>query len=217
MIFTTPQHTMQHMTNIATPASPNNVNPAYLVLNTNYNRQRMVNNEQINKFRQDREVVIQPPQDPKKKSMKWGEPTWFLFHTLAQKVKDEDFKNIRSELLNIIYSICVNLPCPDCASHATSYMNNINFNVIQSKQQLKDMLFAFHNTVNLRKGYKLFNHDELDEKYNSANTNSIIRYFMEHFKNRHSSIHMIANDMHRGRIVNILVSWFNVNIVHFEP
>jgi hypothetical protein len=61
------------------------------------------------------------------KKMKWGEPIWNLFHVLAEKVKEETFANIREELLNIIYTICANLPCPDCANHATTYMNNINY------------------------------------------------------------------------------------------
>ena len=85
------------------------------------------------------------------KKMDWGEPTWFLFHTLAEKVKEEEFQNIRVELLNIIYSICSNLPCPVCSTHAKQHLNGTNFNNIQTKQQLKDFFFHFHNIVNQRK------------------------------------------------------------------
>lgn len=160
---------------------------------------------------------LTPTQEKKKKPMKWGEPTWFLFHTLAEKVKEENFQQIRKELLDVIYTICVNLPCPTCATHATQYMNGINFNTIQTKQQLKDMLFSFHNTVNGRKQYPLFDYSELDAKYSSANTINIIQNFMVHFQDKHSSIHMIANDMHRARIATILKKWFNENIVYFQP
>ena len=31
-------------------------------------------------------VQSKPPVPPAKKPMKWGEPTWFLFHTIAEKV-----------------------------------------------------------------------------------------------------------------------------------
>lgn len=153
---------------------------------------------------------------PPKKQMKWGEPTWFLFHTLAEKVKDEYFVQIRKELLDVIYTICVNLPCPTCAVHATQHMNGINYSTIQSKQQLKEMLFSFHNTVNTRKQFPLFDYSDLDTKYSAANTVAIIQNFMVHFQDKHASIHMIANDMHRARIANILKKWFNENIQYFN-
>lgn len=154
---------------------------------------------------------------PKKKPMKWGQPTWFLFHTLAEKVKDENFSQIRKELLDVIYTICVNLPCPTCAVHATQHMNGINYSTIQTKQQLKDMLFAFHNTVNGRKEFPLFDYSDLDAKYSAANTVAIIQNFMMHFEDKHASIHMIANDLHRARIAKILKKWFNENIQYFNP
>jgi hypothetical protein len=150
------------------------------------------------------------------KTMKWGEPTWFLFHTLSYKIKDEYFVIIREELLNIIYTICYNLPCPDCANHASDYLKSINFNSIQTKEQLKKMLFIFHNVVNTRKGYELFPYENFDDKYSKANTINIIQNFMVYFKNKHSSIHMIANDLHRNRIANSLMEWFKNNIKYFD-
>lgn len=152
---------------------------------------------------------------PKTKSMKWGEPTWFLFHTLAHKIRDEYFQKIRKDLINIIYTICTNLPCPDCAKHATEYMNNINFNTIQTKEQLKNMLFVFHNTVNGRKNFPIFPRDELDSKYSKANTVNIIKNFMVHFENKHKSIRMISDDLHRARISNNLKQWFSENLKYF--
>ena len=158
-----------------------------------------------------------PPHEPPKKKMKWGEPTWFLFHTLAHKVKDEYFSIIRKELLNLIYTICNNLPCPDCASHATAYMNGINFDSIQTKTQLKQMLFIFHNSVNQRKKVELFQYEDLDTKYDAAILVPIIQNFMNHFRDKHSSIHMIANDLHRGRIANSMTEWFQKNLKYFNP
>ena len=153
---------------------------------------------------------------PKKKSMKWGEPTWFLFHTLAEKVKDEAFPYIRTELLTIISTICKNLPCPDCAGHATEYINGINFNNIQTKEQLKDMLYVFHNVVNQRKMFPLFPREQLESKYSQANTIAIIQNFMVHFQDKHASIRMIANDFHRNNIADQMKKWFNENIQYFN-
>ena len=61
------------------------------------------------------------------KEMLWGEPTWFLFHTLAEKTKDNYFPTIKNELFSFIKKICNNLPCPECAQHASRYVNGVNF------------------------------------------------------------------------------------------
>ena len=155
------------------------------------------------------------PNDPPKK-VKWGEPTWFLLHTLSVKIKESEFMRIKHDLLNRIYAICVNLPCPDCANHSKFYLDNINFNAIQSKEDLKHMLHAFHNEVNKRKGYPYFPYEEVDEKYSKAITVNIIRNFMAHFSDRNRSIKLLATDLYRANLCNELKGWFNQNIMAFE-
>jgi hypothetical protein len=161
-------------------------------------------------------VETNPITNPSKKPMKWGEPTWFLFHTLAEKVKPEFFPEIQKELLNLIYTICSNLPCPNCAKHATQFLNGINFNTITTKDALRFMLHRFHNEVNRRKGLPDFPLDQLTSKYSAANTINIIHYFMPFFDDKHKSIRMIADDMHRMRVALQLKSWFNKNIGAFD-
>jgi hypothetical protein len=158
---------------------------------------------------------IQQQQPPPPKKMKWGEPTWILFHTLAEKVNENNFSQIRVELLNTIYSICANLPCPDCAEHATAYLNGINFKTIQTKEQLKYMLYSFHNTVNSKKGVELFPIENLD-KYAQMNLINVIYTFMPFFQDKSNSIRMIANDFHRTRIASQLKIWFNMYISYFD-
>ena len=159
-------------------------------------------------------TIIQQPDPPKK--VKWGEPTWYLLHTLSIKVKDSEFKHIRIDLLNRIYAICVNLPCPDCANHAKIYLDNINFNTIQTKEDLKLLLYKFHNDVNRRKGYPFFPYDKLDEKYSLAITNNIIRNFMVHFSDRNRSLKLLAGDLYRSQLCISLKKWFNDNINSFD-
>ena len=120
-------------------------------------------------------IVVSSEPEPKK--MKWGEPTWFLFHTLAYKVKDEYFQKLRVELMDIIYSICANLPCPMCSGHAVDYLKSNNYYMIRSKQDLINMLFKFHNEVNKKKGFSIFPYEELEAKYSSAVTKNIIFNF----------------------------------------
>jgi hypothetical protein len=157
-----------------------------------------------------------PVVEPKKKPMKWGEPTWFVLHTLAEKIKSDKFIIIRNDLLDAIYSICTNLPCPDCANHAKKYLDAINFKLIKTKDHLKRVLFDFHNSVNSRKGYPIFSFEELNTKYKNAVTINIIHNFMFYFEDKHASPRMISNDMYRKRISKNLKIWFDKNIQHFD-
>jgi hypothetical protein len=162
------------------------------------------------------EQPIQPSIENPPKKVKWGEPTWFLLHTLSVKVKESEFNNIRVDLLNRIYAICTHLPCPDCSNHAKIYLDNINFNTIQTKEDLKMLLYTFHNSVNKKKGYPLFSYEKLDEKYSLAITSNIIRNFMVHFSDRNRSIKLLASDLHRSQLCAVLKNWFNEKITCFD-
>lgn len=148
--------------------------------------------------------------------MTWGEPIWFLFHTLAEKVKKESFPVIREELLQNIYTICSYLPCPSCANHATEYLNTINFNTIRSKDDFILMIFAFHNEVNSRKGFDAFDISELSKKYSAAVTINIIRNFMNTFEKRSKSNRMISTEYHKRNYIIRFKQWMNSNINHFD-
>lgn len=164
--------------------------------------------------------AVDPPKPPapsKVKSMKWGEPVWFFLHTIAHKVKDESFATLRGDILKHIYTICTNLPCPDCSGHAKNYLSGINFNNIRTKTDLKNMLFEFHNSVNRRKGFVEFPKEELDRKYDSANFSAIVNYFINAFLDRHASPRMISDDMYRARLTQVIKQWISENFTHFNP
>jgi hypothetical protein len=165
-----------------------------------------------------REVEAPPPeeQEPKRKPMKWGEPTWFLFHTLAEKIKPEHFAQYKDELFDVIRSICNTLPCPDCAKHATQHMQKINFNSIRTKEDLQTMLWSFHNEVNARKGYAKFPIENLSEKYSKGITRNIIQLFIMVHSDKHSSFRMLSNEFYRANIVARLKTWFIQHIHIFE-
>jgi hypothetical protein len=170
---------------------------------------------------QSRNVVVQASSSElvqntsQSKQMIWGEPTWFLFHTLAEKVRDDRFDQIKNGLFSHIVAICGILPCPICAQHASEYMRRVQINAIRNKKDLKDLLFNFHNEVNSRKGFSLFSRDDLDEKYSKANTANIIKYFMAVIQKKSNNVTAIATDMYKMRIVNLFKSWLNTNIENF--
>jgi len=142
------------------------------------------------------------------KKIKWGQPFWNLFHVLAEKVKENDFPLIRTSLLNLILTICSNLPCPDCTQHAVTYLNCINFNLIQTKDQFRDMLYHFHNAVNIRKGYPIYPKERLEAKYRNGKLIPIIEEFMRHFLAKPTNFRLIADDMQRRRVSNSIKEWF---------
>ena len=151
------------------------------------------------------------------KPISWGEPTWFLFHTLAEKIKVDAFSLLRTELLNMIYLICINLPCPDCANHAKSYMNGINFNTILTKDDLKKMLYTFHNSVNERKGFAIFPYDKLEEKYKLAITSSMVNNFAIKFKVKTNNIKLLADELQRTNVIQKFKSWYMSRAQYFDP
>ena len=164
-------------------------------------------------------TMKEPPPPPVKKStgMLWGKPTWYMLHCLAEKIKPEHFPRLRMELLNIILRICNNLPCPDCANHATAYMNGINFDNIQTKGQLKLMLFQFHNSVNVKKQFSVFEYKDLDSTYQNMSMVNVINNFFHHFLKPTYSGRMGTYNFHRTRAVRDLKEWLRMNISYFEP
>lgn len=107
----------------------------------------------------------------------WGNITWFLFHGIAEKIKEEKFNTNKELIINIIKLVCGNLPCPDCAEHATKTLNSINFSSINSKDELKDFLYRFHNLINQKTKKEQFKREELDKKYKNINMPIIFNYF----------------------------------------
>ena len=151
-------------------------------------------------------------------SMVWGQPTWFLLHTLAHKIKDEYFAQLRAQIIDLIIRICTNLPCPMCANHASEYLRNINFDAIQTKRDIQDMLFQFHNSVNVRKSMAQLSYAELDAKYDAANTVKIVQNFMDVFQRSHNNGAQInVNTFSKNRAIAHLHNWFRQNLVFFDP
>jgi len=158
-----------------------------------------------------------PPSNTTEKKVIWGEGIWNLLHTLSVKVKETDFLRIRVELLNHIYGICTNLPCPECSNHAKTYLDGINFNTIQTKVDLIKLLHAFHNDVNYRKGYPFFPYEQVEEKYSKAITGKILQVGMVYFSDRIRSKKLLASDLYKSRLTQELKNWFNTNINCFYP
>ena len=144
----------------------------------------------------------------------WGPPIWTLFHTLIEKLKEEHFKEIYMNLFNFIKQICKYLPCPDCSQHATSFLSKVKPEHISNKNDFKNMLFVFHNSVNNRTKSPLFKYENL-ETYKSMN---IIIAFNEFSKNFHTNgnMNLITENFHRKQFLINFKKWLMQNISNFD-
>lgn len=161
----------------------------------------------------------QQPKESDREKMHWGAPTWFLLHTLAEKVDEHIFftdATFRYDFLTTIGTICTNLPCPSCSQHAKQYLESHgNFMYIRTKQELKDAFFTFHNIVNARKGYAQFSRDQLDPMYSAAIFKNIVYNFFMFYGDRVKNEKYMANEMFRERVIQKLRLWFTENQHYF--
>ena len=128
----------------------------------------------------------------------WGNTVWFLFHTMAYKIKEEEFTNSKNDIIYAITTICENLPCPDCSKDASNVLKKANFNnIFNNKKSLQLYLFNFHNYINSKLNKPLFSVSELDEKYSKANFDIIYNNFLIIFNSNSNVPQLMSASFHR--------------------
>jgi len=147
----------------------------------------------------------------------WGPPTWYLFHTLAEKIKDEHFNEMKIEIISIVKRICSNLPCPDCANHASQKLGSLNSDAIQSKDDLKNVFLSFHNFVNQRVGTVQWNEEQMNDKYKLAKINTIVQFFVQTWRKPNPNPRLISHNFHKDRVVKDFIGWWNIHNSKFNP
>jgi len=135
----------------------------------------------------------------------WGPAVWLLFHTLAEKVNENAFPFIKMQLFSQIKRICNFLPCPECSSDATKFLERINIHDIKSKNEFKNMLYLFHNWVNVKKQKPLFNHSNL-EMYNNYKLIYVVNNFISKY-NTKGNMRLIAESFQRNIIIRDFKTW----------
>ena len=144
----------------------------------------------------------------------WGPPTWILFHTLIEKMTDDGFNKVGIQLFVYIKRICNNLPCPDCAQHATQFLSRVNIANIKSKTDLKNMFYLFHNVVNKRKNKSMYNVNNLEQHYKSNNTINVYNNFIKNFKTK-GNMRLLADAFQRTILLKEFKKWIMENISYF--
>lgn len=150
------------------------------------------------------------------KKLNWGPPIWTFFHTLAEKVKADRFPEIATEIIQVISTICSNLPCPDCSNHASIYLRENFISTVKTKEQLKTFLYEFHNSVNVRKSEPVFQRAELETKYKSAHFVRAWNQFLAEYSKKRHNARLMTHDFHRDSTIQFLKSWVQRNLNCFD-
>lgn len=145
----------------------------------------------------------------------WGNSAWFLFHTLAEKLKPE-YSREAPFLLSNILNVCTNLPCDDCSNHAVQNIRHLNTRGVHNKETLQHFLWRFHNMVNKQLGKRQVPFDTCKNKYKLARTNNIIAYFNTSF---HVATHTNTLTLTSGikkNAKNNMIKYLRYNIHKFN-
>ena len=127
----------------------------------------------------------------------WGNTVWYLFHTLAHKIKESDFNELKNDIIYVVKTVSTNLPCPECSQDAVNELNKVKFDNINSKEELRLLLFNFHNHVNRKLKKPIFELSELDDKYSKANLKAIYKNFFIIFGSNSNTPQLMSAAFHR--------------------
>jgi hypothetical protein len=131
--------------------------------------QKIINDPvEMNKIQNDLQIIS--------KSDYWGRITWTFLHVMSSKIKDECFDSFKSEYLDMCKKICKNVPCSVCKRHANIVIDNVNFELIETKDDLQSFFYDFHNSVNVGTEKPIFPEEDLS-KYSEMDTESMVAVF----------------------------------------
>lgn len=145
----------------------------------------------------------------KNSKSRWSIPTWFLFHGIAEKIDENFFLKNKIKVLSFFRTICGNLPCPICTTHASGYIKREKLMGINTKKDLINFFFKMHNWVNKRLNKKIFTIDELS-MYKRINIIHCIRYWDGRFFDKYY-VHRNFNSWRRNSLQSISRQFFVEN------
>jgi|TARA_B110000261_G_C13061231_1_gene348254 hypothetical protein len=144
----------------------------------------------------------------------WGNICWFLFHTLAYKLNNDAHIG---KLLEQILSICNNLPCEDCASHATSILNTVNVSNIKTRKDLIKLMLDFHNIINKRLGKAEYTIEQNNEQYSRAKSGLIVSQFIIIMKQNNYTEKGMLHSFKKKQCIHKFIEYINEHKSNYQP
>ena len=145
----------------------------------------------------------------------WGPIVWKALHCITLKIKNEEFEKEKNNIIKIISDICTNLPCPQCASHASNFIRRYKMKNIKNKDELIKYMFLMHNNVNKRLKKKSYNFDDI-EIYNSYDIKNVLTDYYKMNINLRTGERMMLHNYHRKMFISEFYNYFNGNIAKFD-
>ena len=146
----------------------------------------------------------------------WGNATWFILHVLAEKLRPES-EHIIPHLIHHIESLCANLPCPDCADHASRLFSTANLSTIKDRESLRKFLYELHKLVNEKLGKHTPSYSECNQLYARGNTNKIIRHFFAVMANIRSHDKAMIYGFRRTQCLQGFAHFLDAHSDFFNP
>tara|TARA_Y100000817_G_scaffold84607_1_gene65603 strand:- start:2889 stop:3341 length:453 start_codon:yes stop_codon:yes gene_type:complete len=145
----------------------------------------------------------------------WGNACWYLFHTLAEKIKPEYTGDI--ELIkNLIINVCFNLPCPICSTHARNNLSKIPTRNITTKEELKRFLWILHNRVNKQLHKPQLSYEACN-RFKYARTGRMVEYFKYNMLRYSGQLRMAITNRNKNMHVKNILNYLYTNAYKFNP
>lgn len=146
----------------------------------------------------------------------WGPITWYVFHGLAEKIKDEEFNNNKLQLIYLIKTICYNLPCPECREHAIFVLKKLKIQNIKTKEDFQKFVWSFHNLVNKKRNVQQITFEECKNKYKLLNINKAIENFIIIWSQNTNIVKLMTESLHRNLFLEKFRKWYLENKYKFD-
>lgn len=143
----------------------------------------------------------------------WGPAVWTLFHSLAEKINEENNTPLVQQVFGFIKRICGFLPCPECSKDATMYLQRVKQSEIKTRSGLISTIYVFHNYVNRKKKKKLFNFGDIG-KYKNTNLVNVVNQFITAY-NTTGNMNLIAESFQRKLIITDFKRWLSGTVHMF--
>lgn len=141
----------------------------------------------------------------------WAPQTWCMFHTLIEKIKENEIDNIKHDLWIQFYNICTNLPCPTCTQHAIKYFSKLKKIKVIDKQHLRTIFFEFHNDVNDRLNKPLFQETDIISTYSKYNTYQVATTFVNRYNIAANKNNAFYQSLQSRQVLSQFIKWYNEN------
>lgn len=143
----------------------------------------------------------------------WGPAIWYFFHCLVENIKDDSFHVIGIKCFQLIRQICKILPCQTCSNHASYFLNTIKLSQIKSKNDLKSIIYIFHNYVNKKNNKPLFHIYDLD-MYKNTNLINAYNNFVSVYQTK-GNMKLMADSFARNNILKVVKQFITTNANYF--